>query len=397
MALIFFIMDGLGDLPTPKTPLQAAKKPNLDRLAAKSMTGMLHPVAPYINPGSDTSHLQMFGYDPFIFYSGRGPLEALGIGMDLEDGDVAFRANFATMNKGIVSDRRAGRISTEDAKKFEKYLSMKIEDVNITFRPSVEHRGAVVLRGPGLSGCVHGTDPHHAGVEPLECHPTDESAEAKKTARIVNKYVEAVRKKLADAPENRGRKKPVNAILLRGAGCYKDVPKFEERFGIKAACVAGGALYRGVCRFLAMDIILVPGDTGDKRTDLKAKGKAVLKALQKYDMVFLHVKATDSFSHDGDFEGKKKMIEKIDRELIPMLVKSGAAMIITGDHSTPVSRKAHSAHPVPILVYGKGERYDNVKKFDEVSCAPGGLGKVRGKEIIRIIMNVLGNAEKYGS
>ncbi len=397
MALIFFIMDGLGDLPTPKTPLQAAKKPNIDRLAAKSITGMLHPIAPYIVPGSDTSHLQLFGYDPFIFYSGRGPLEALGIGMDLQDGDVAFRANLATVKNGMVADRRAGRISTEEAKKFEKYLSMRIEDVEAVYQQSVEHRGAVVFRGKGLRGCVTDTDPHRTGVEPWECHPTDESAEAKKTARITNKYAEAVRKKLAGAPENKGRKKPANALLLRGAGCYKKVPYFEERFRIRAACVAGGALYRGVCRYLAMDIILVPGDTGDKRTNLKAKGKAVLKALEKYDMVFLHVKATDSFSHDGDFEGKKKMIERIDRELMPMLIKSSAAMVITGDHTTPVSVKEHTGHPVPVLVHAKGERCDKVKKFDEISCAQGGLGNVRGKEIIRIIQNILGKSQKYGS
>lgn len=393
---ILLIIDGLGDLPTPKTPLQLARKPNLDRLAKNGMTGLLAPVKRYVVPGSDTSHLEILGYDPAIFYHGRGPLEALGLGMDMRNGDIAFRANFATVKNGRVVDRRAGRIDTKTATAISKNLSMKIEDVQLEFRNSVEHRGALVLHGPGLSHNVCETDPHDIG--PLhECHPLDSSREAAKTARIINRFTELSSGILSAAPENAKRDKPANVLLLRGAGYYAPVPSFTERFGIEAACVAGGALYKGIARYLAMDVVIVPGATGDRNTNLKAKAQAAAKALGDYDVVFMHVKACDSAGHDGDAEGKRKMIERIDAEAVPILEKSGAYLVITGDHSTPCCRKGHSGHEVPILVYGKDERTDSVVKFDEISCAEGGLGHIRGKDIIYLLLNLIEKAQKYGS
>ncbi len=392
---ILVILDGLGDLPTPKkTPLQAAKTPNLDKLAKNGCTGLLSPLGRGIVPGSDTSHLQILGYDPNIFYCGRGPLEALGLGIKLEEGDVAFRTNFATVKNGVVVDRRAGRIKTEDARKLEKYLSTKIEDVEIIFKHSVQHRGAVVLRGSGLSPDVSDTDPHQKGSI-AECHAHDEKAE--KTARIVNKYMEFAMEKLGKAPENSKREKKANALLLRGAGVYKKIPSMIERFGLNGVCIAGGALYKGVAAYVGMDVFLLIGDPSKGPEMLSAKKKAVEKALEEYEFIFLHIKATDNFSHDGDFEGKKKILEKVDRELIPYLVKTGAYLIITGDHSTPVSRGAHSGHEVPIVIYGNNERVDKVKKFDEISCMEGGLGHIEGKDIMPIILNLIEKAQKYGS
>lgn len=394
---ILLIIDGLGDLPTPKTPLQAAKKPNLDRLAKNGLTGMMAPVKRFVVPGSDTSHLQILGYDPAIFYRGRGPLEALGLGMELANGDVAFRANFATVQGGKVTDRRAGRIDTKTAAALSRNLSLRIEDVRVEFRNSVEHRGALVLHGHGLSPNVSETDPHGPGPV-LECQPLDASWQAAKTARIVNRFSEIAGGMLSAAPENAKRDRPANAVLLRGAGSYVRVPTFTERFGITGACVAGGALYRGIARYVGMDVVIVPGATGDRNTNLRAKAQAAVKALEQYDVVFMHVKACDSAGHDGDFEGKKRMIERIDREAVPILAKSGACIIITGDHSTPCSRKAHSGHEVPILVSCTGERTDQVAKFDELSCAEGGgLGPIRGKDIIYLILNLIEKAEKYGS
>ncbi len=393
---ILLIIDGLGDLPTPKTPLQAAVKPNLDRLAKEGITGMLAPVKRYVVPGSDTSHLQILGYDPAIFYHGRGPLEALGLGMDLCNGDVAFRANFATVKDGRVVDRRAGRIDTKTASALSANLSMKIEGVQVEFRNSVEHRGALVLHGSGLSHNVSETDPHESG--PIhECHPLDGTWQAAKTARIINRFTEISGGILSAAPENRKRAKPANALLLRGAGYYAEAPSFTERFGIDAACVAGGALYKGIARYVGMDVVLVPGATGDRNTDLRAKARAAVKALQDYDAVFMHVKACDSAGHDGDFMGKKRMIERIDAEAVPILAKSGACLVITGDHSTPCCRKAHSGHEVPIMVCGNGEPTDRVSRFDEISCAEGGLGHIKGKDIVYLILNLIEKAQKYGS
>ncbi len=391
---ILLIIDGLGDLPTPRTPLQAARKPNMDRLAKKGISGMMSPIRRYIIPGSDVSHLNILGYDPSIFYHGRGPLEALGLGIQLQGGDVAFRANFATVRDGKITDRRAGRIDTASASALSKNLSMKFNDAVVIFKNSAEHRGALVLRGRNLSCNVSSTDAHEGEPIPA-CHALDDTPEAKRTADLVNRFSTAASAVLDSAPENALRKAPANAILLRGAGTFVKAPSFHERFGLNAACVAGGALYRGVASFMGMDLIMAPGASGDKNTDLDAKAKAAVKALQEYDFVFMHIKMCDSFGHDGDFAGKTRAIEKIDR-IIPTLAKSGACLIITGDHSTPCSLKAHSGHEVPILVYG-GERNDDVRRFDEISCAKGGLGHIRGKDVLPLILNVTGHAQKYGS
>lgn len=397
---IVLIIDGLGDLPTPKTALQAAKTPNLDKLAKSGITGLLSPVGRGVVPGSDTSHLRIFGYEPKICYPGRGPLEALGVGLDLKEGDIAFRANFATIKNDVIVDRRAGRIDTRTATSLAKLVSMMIEDVEVVFKNSVEHRGALVLRGPGLSHCVGDTDPH-ALVHVEKCHPEDESAEAEKTARIINKFTELVNERLSNAPENKQLERrnlpQANTVLLRGGGVFSEVPTFDARFGLHGACIAGGALYRGVAKFIGMDIFMVPGATGDKNTDLKAKANAAVKALETHDLIFLHIKACDSFSHDGDFKGKTKFLERIDKEVLPLLMKSKAYLVVSGDHSTPCSRKAHSGHEIPILLNGPGECADKVKKFDEISCMEGGLGHITGKHFMPIILNMLGVAKKFGS
>lgn len=398
-SIILLIMDGVGDLPTPKTPLQTAKKPNLDRLAADGITGLFSPIKRGMVPGSDTSHLRIFGYDPEVFYPGRGPLEALGIGMQLVKGDIAFRTNLATVKDGKVTDRRAGRISTAEARNLEKYLSTKIEDVEVIYKHSVDHRGAVIFRGPGLGECVSDSDPHDVNVQINVSVALDGTAESQKTARILNKYVEFCISKLSNAPENKAREKagklPANALLLRGGGRYCEVSPMEKRFGIRGVCIAGGALYRGVARYVGMDIVMLPADEDEKT--LAEKAHAAVRATKDYDLVFLHVKACDNAGHDGDFTKKREAVEKIDRHVIPVIAKSGASIIVTGDHSTPVSRREHSAHEVPILICSKEERYDNVKKFDEISCMNGGLGHIRGKDLMPIMLNILKKAEKYGS
>ncbi len=406
---VLFIIDGLGDLPTPKTALQAAKKKNFDWLAKSGSTGMMSTISNGITPGSDVSHLQLLGYDPATYYPGRGPLEALGVGIDLQEGDVAFRANFATVAEDgrKIIDRRAGRIATAAAKQFEKYANMQLDDIQVMFKSSVEHRGALVLRGQDLSHYVTDTDPHGHGDEILQSSvsapgiSSKEKVYALRTAEAVNEFTQKIFAALGNAEENKTReaaKKPkANMVLLRSAGVFKKIPSLAERFGITGACIAGGALYKGIARYVGMDIIEVAGATGTAATNLKAKGEAVVKALQKYDLVFLHVKACDSFGHDGDFDGKKKMLERIDGELLPQLIKSKAKIIVTGDHSTPCVRKAHSGHEVPILIYGENERKDKVAKFDEFACMQGGLGHLRGSDVMPIILNMIEKGKMYGS
>ena len=251
---ILIILDGLGDLPTPKTPLQAAKKPNLDKLAKNGITGLMSQFERGVVPGSDTAHLNLFGYDPVIAYPGRGPLEALGVGIELKPGDIAFRANFATLKNGKVFDRRAGRIDTKNAHELAKIVSTKIEDVQIIFKASVEHRGALVLRGPGLSEKVTGTD-KHGNIEEPTCGALEKEGE--KTARILNIFTHQVHQKLKNHPLNKKLKLPANVILVRSGGHSKEVPSIRAQFGINSACIAGGALYKGCARFVDMDVIEV--------------------------------------------------------------------------------------------------------------------------------------------
>ncbi|MGV8176949.1 MAG: 2,3-bisphosphoglycerate-independent phosphoglycerate mutase [Candidatus Bilamarchaeaceae archaeon] len=393
--IVLFIMDGLGDLPSPKTALQKARKPNLDRLAREGISGMMSTLWRGIVPGSDTSHMNLFGYPPERYYCGRGPLEALGAGMELRKGDIAFRANFATVDeKWNIIDRRAGRIPTEKGRVLAKGLDTTIDGVHFKFIPTVEHRGVLVMRGHGLGAGLDGTDPHGPG-KVLSARGKDENGW--KTAEALNKYTKWVYKKLDRHPANEDAKLPANILLVRGAGEYCEVEPVSRKYGVKSACVAGGALYKGVARFVGMDIVSVKGATGDKNTDLKAKGRAVLEALKNHDFVFLHVKATDSFSHDGDLNGKAKFISKVDGELVPMLAKSGAVLVITGDHTTACSRKEHTGYEVPVLVWNKDGRRDLVKTFDEVSCLSGGLGHIVGCDLMPIMLNEIGKGRMSGS
>ncbi|MBD3398459.1 2,3-bisphosphoglycerate-independent phosphoglycerate mutase [Candidatus Micrarchaeota archaeon] len=394
---ILLIMDGLGDLPDSKgkTPLSAAKTPNMDRMAKEGILGMLSPIGKGNVPGSDTSHLTLLGYPYWEFYCGRGPLEALGSGIKLREGDVAFRANFATVEKGKIVDRRAGRISTALAHKLSKRLEkVKVPGVKIIFANTVEHRGVLILRGEGLGAYVSGTDPHELAHLPKSKALKRGSA---KTARVLNAFTKKAMEVLGKAPENEGRKKPANAVLCRGAGTYRKVDGFAKKHGVTGACVAGGALYKGVADYIGMDVLYVKGATGSVDTDLKSKAKHAAAALKNHDFVFVHVKGTDSCAHDKDFACKQKMIERVDRELVPALKKTGANIVITGDHSTPCSIGEHTGHEVPLLCWGDGFRKDSCRKFSESACMDGGLGHVDGWDLFPIIVNAMGKGKKVGT
>ena len=397
--VLYIICDGLGDLPTKgKTPLSSAQKPNIDSLAKQGQCGLLHTIGRGIVPGSDTAHLALFGYNPYKYYPGRGTFEALGARMKLKAGDVAFRCNFATVDsERKVLDRRAGRL--KNAKPLESAINaIKLKGCTLKFASTVEHRGVLVLHGEGLSKEVSDTDPHEIGRRIMRCKPLDKSAEAQRTASLVNEFTRHAVSVLRRHKFNANRSKPANALLLRGAGCYSKVDGIEKRYGIKATCIAGGALYKGVARFVGMHVPYVRGATGRADTDLEAKARAALSALKEREVVVIHIKATDSFSHDGDFEGKQGMIERIDK-MIGLLKQEAkdAYFILTGDHSTPVALKAHSHEPVPVLISGPQMRSDSVKTFDEFSCASGSLGHLTGLELFRTMVGLTRKAEKFGS
>jgi len=404
MKALFLIMDGLGDLRDngKPTPLEMAKKPNMDGLAKEGALGQLHALGMGIKPGSDTSQLAIFGYDIMSEYPGRGPLEVLGSGIRPMPGDVCFRANFATADKSLrVTDRRAGRIETKLGKSLERHLQgIEIEGTKIVFRSTVEHRGIIIIRGDRLSGRVSDTDPHQNSGKVNESQALDTSAEAKRTAKILNRFTLEAYKRLNGAPENAERARkglpPANMVIARGGGEYFEVETFRQRHGLKAACVAGGALYKGLASFMDMDVIDVKGATGDKNSNYANKAKAAVQASKTHDFVFLHVKATDSFGHDGNREGKASIIERVDKEIIPAVKGRFDLIVITGDHSTPCLLKAHSGHPNPFLAYGKLVRQDKARKFDEFEAMEGGIGSINGEDVMQLILNWIDKNRKIG-
>ncbi len=398
---ILVIADGLGGRLTDwgnATCLERARTPNLDELARRGATGLMDPIAPGVRPGSDTAHLSIFGYDPYEVYTGRGSFEALGIGMDVRPGDVCFRANFATVEerdgKLIVLDRRAGRLA--EGKELEKVLAgldLSRFDVQAFFRASTEHRGALVLRGEGLSAAVSDTDPHETGVEVAEAVPLAEDEAARRTAEILNEITRQAYELLKDHPVNRKRiqegKPPGNIILLRGAAVMPHLVTIPQKYGIKGVCIAGGALYKGVSRAAGLEVMDVPGATGDLKTDLVAKAKAALKALEDYDLVFVHIKGTDNAGHDQDPQAKTGFIERIDREFFGTLLEGldlgSVNLSFSGDHTTPIDYGDHTPDPVPVLFVGPSIRPDRVERFGERAAAEGGLGRFSGNLVPQLL------------
>ncbi|MBI5228698.1 2,3-bisphosphoglycerate-independent phosphoglycerate mutase [Candidatus Micrarchaeota archaeon] len=405
MKTLLIILDGLGDRPIKelngKTPLEAAEKPNLNKLAEKGICGMMNSVDFGVRPGSDTSHLSIFGYDPAIYYTGRGPIEAAGAGIELKPGDVALRANLGTVDEKLtILDRRAGRI--DSVKPFEEDLNnIKLAGVQVIFRAGVEHRGAVVLRGRNLSSSVSDPDPHEVGLKVKKIIPLEKTKAAENTAKLLEEYCSKAHLMLKNHTVNKERQNkgllPANYLLVRGAGIVPNIPSFKERYGLNAACIAGGGLYKGIGRLLSMSILTVEGATGGANTNLTAKFNAVKKALEQCDFVFLHIKGTDSLSEDGDFIGKKHFIERVDSATPIISSLNDLLIVVTGDHSTPSYLKQHSADPVPILFCGGGVRTDDVQEFGERACAKGGLGRIKGSQLMPEIINLLGKSKLYGA
>ncbi len=388
--IIFIICDGIGDRPISslnnQTPLENAKTPNMDELANKGITGLVQVVDKELYPGSDIAHMSLFGYDLEKYYCGRGPVEVVGIGMELEKGDVAWRCNLATVDSDLViKDRRAGRISS--TKEFvEEFDGTEIEGVRFLIKPSTAYRAVLVLRGGGLSGRVSENDPKAVGEKVLQFEPEDESKEAIFTARIMNEFLERAHNILKKNPLNEKRinegKLPANYLLCRGAGYVKEIPSVMEKYGMKACCIAGAGLYKGIGRLLGMDLIEVEGASGLPDTDIKAKFLAAKEALKKYDFVFVHVKAADSLAEDGNAEGKRDFIERIDEAMTVLMGLKKEIIVITADHCTPCELKKHSSDPVPALIYFNGIKADSVKKFTEKDCRNGSVGLIKGNELM---------------
>jgi len=383
--IVLLVLDGLGGLPHPetgKTELETASKPNLDRLAKLGVCGLSVPVGPGITPGSAPGHTAIFGYDPFRVNIGRGVLEAIGIDFPIQQGDVLARGNFCTVDKqGNVTDRRAGRISTELNASLCPLLEMKIEDVRVFTAPVREHRFVIAFRGPGLAPDVTESDPQREGIPPATVNALTRASD--KMARIASRFAEKAKAVLAE-------KRPANMVLMRGFSKKPDIASMKEIYQLKPAAIAAYPMYRGLARLVGMEVLPTGATFEDEIETLR-------KNWKKYDFFFVHVKKLDSAGEDGDFARKAKGIGEID-SAIPEIVKLNPdTIVVTGDHSTPAVLKGHSWHPVPTLLYSKYCRPDNAQEFSESACLQGGLGAFPATHIMPLAMANALKLNKYGA
>ena len=407
MKILLIIIDGLGDRPIPqlgnKTPLEAAKTPNLDFLAKNGICGL---VLPYLQnkklPTSEDTHLALFSYDPKIYNPGRGVLEVMGIGMEILAGDVCLRGNFATVDEKIkIIDRRAGRIE-ETTDLIRAIGGIEIEGVKFLIGKSISHRIGIVMRPcldsvlslgarvVDLSPKISDSDPKITQVRPVQITALDSSKEAKFTARILNQFLAKAHSILKDHPLNKKREKqgllPANYILVREAGTFKEISSFEQKYGLKSCCIAGGSLYKGLGKYLGMDLIEVKGATGLPDTNLRGKFLAAKRAMPKCDFIYCHIKAPDNLAEDGNFRGKRDFIKEIDKKITALMNLKNVLLVITADHSTCSLFKRHCAQAIPILIYGDG--VNGIKKFSEKACKSGKLGKIKQLDLMPKILEL---------
>jgi 2,3-bisphosphoglycerate-independent phosphoglycerate mutase len=390
--ILFVVLDGLGGYADAErgSELEEANTPNLDRLVAGGAGGVHESVAAGVTPGSGPSHLALFGYDPVVNNLGRGILSAAGLDVKLNQGDVAARANLATLDEaGRVSDRRAGRIPDAEAAEVVSLLRerVSIDGVEVSFTPESQHRVLVVLRGEGLSPHVTDTDPQAVGVAPLEPAALPDLSEgdkpaAERTAKVLAELDGQVREALGDHPK-------ANALLLRGFDSHRELPSMSARYGLNPLAVAIYPMYLGLARLVGMEAL--QASTVDAQLTLLADH------WRKFDFFFFHYKPTDAAGEDGNFAAKVEAIEAFDA-VVPRLTDLGPdVMVVTGDHATPSQMAAHSWHPVPILLSGARVGRDDVTRFGERWCAQGGFGRRPATEIMPIVLAAAGRLAKYGA
>jgi 2,3-bisphosphoglycerate-independent phosphoglycerate mutase len=380
--IVMMVADGVGGLPQEPggpTELEKANTPNLDALAKKGISGSSIPIKPGITPGSGPGHLGLFGYDPLKFQIGRGVLEASGIGFAVGPNDVAIRCNFCTIDgDGNITDRRAGRIPTEESAPLAKKLNqVSIPGIEVFVEPVKEHRFVVVFRGEGLGGKVADTDPQKTGVPPLDPVAADEASE--KTAEVAIEFLEQAKKLLAGEAK-------ANCLTMRGFATKPDLTSYEEVYGLKAAAIAVYPMYKGLAGLVGMEVV---GEAGSLSEEIDV----LEKAWDDYDFFFVHFNYTDSRGEDGDFDAKVKMVEEFDSIIPRVEALNPNVLIVTGDHSTPATMASHSWHPVPTMIAGDNCRTDACQKFGETEALTGGLGHF---EAIYLMPLALAHADRLG-
>ncbi|MBM5804464.1 MAG: 2,3-bisphosphoglycerate-independent phosphoglycerate mutase [Candidatus Verstraetearchaeota archaeon] len=417
--LLYILLDGLGDRPSKslgdKTPLEAAERPYMNELARKGRTGMVYTVGKGIAPESDVAVISMLGYDPLKTYTGRGPIEVFGSGMTMEDGDLAVRCNFATVDEKLnIVDRRCGRsLTTEEAEVLAEAINrevvLKSHPARFEFKSTVGHRAVLLIKSEEdkLSGNISNTDPAYQKMEGLglalkefgnriiKCTPMDDSEEAKRAADLLEELTRKSHEVLRNHPINtkrlHSRRPPANAILSRDAG--SQLPKFKsvrEEHGMDFASMVEMPVERGIALLCGMDLVELPKPTGDIRVDYQRRAEMTSDLVETYGATYIHIKGPDEPAHDGDCEGKKEAIEIIDAHFFKNLKVdlANTVVAVTSDHSTPCSLRAHSDDPVPLMVAGCGIKGDGTEAFGESYCRRGSLGILLGQDVLRMILSL---------
>lgn len=392
--IILCVLDGLGGLPVSgKSELEHAKTPNLDSLSVNSALGLHKPVETGITPGSGAAHLGLFGYNPLTFDIGRGVLEVLGLGLEMGPNDVALRGNFSTVKyvegRPVVTDRRAGRIPTDENRRITEKIRSKIDkikDVKVSITSGMEHRFALILTFPekmdSESGRINDTDPLEVGRSPLI--PLGENKASEKVAMVLKQLVDEISLIIKD-------EEIANYILLRGISVFPSLPSYKDIYGLSAGSIAAYPMYRGVSKLVGMEVLEVEDST------IKSEVDTLIREYQNKDFFYMHIKKTDSYGEDGNFDGKAKVIEEFDSQLPRILDLKPDVLLITGDHSTPAAMKSHSWHPVPVMLNSKYCFGNNNDGFSENSCRHGELGIFKSTELMPLMMAHAGKLKKYGA
>ena len=382
--IVMLVVDGLGGLPHPdtgKSELETAVTPNLDLLASDSACGLTTPVAPGITPGSGPGHLALFGYDPVKYLIGRGVLEAIGIGVELRNGQVAARGNFCTLDEsGLLVDRRAGRIPTSESAPLVELLDrIEVPNVDVSVYPVRDHRFVLVLSGEGLDERVTETDPQALGVPPMEAEAA--VAEAEKTVQAVRSFTQQAREIL-------GERSSANMVLLRGFSALPDLPDMGKTYRLNPAAIAAYPMYRGLAHLVGMKVIPTGMAFDDELDTLE-------RHFHEHDFFFLHYKPADAAGEDGDFAGKVEALEYLDARLPRLLELDIDTLVVAGDHSTPAIMGSHSWHPVPLLVKSSIYGGDGVGEFTN-ACASGSIGRIPAVSVMTIALANAGKLHKFG-
>ena len=390
--LVLLVLDGVGDIATdeqPETALDRARLPNLDALAGRSALGRIVPVATGITPGSGPGHLALFGYDPLSPGAdiGRGVLEALGSGLTLKPGEVAVRGNFATADAaGNLTDRRAGRIPTSECVRLvgrmrEAIAADPVPGLEVEIEPGEGHRFVLVLKGEGLSAEVSDTDPQQLGVPPVAPEPT--ALEAAATVARLHQALPVLEAAIAGEPK-------ANRLLLRGFSVLPHLPQMGELYRLRLGAFAGYPLYRGVAGACGMEVVPCGKRIGEILD-------TVAEHWHRFDYFFLHIKQTDQAGEDGNLAAKVEVLEEVDAALPRLLALAPDVLAVTGDHSTPAPLKAHSWHPVPLLLHSAVCFRDGGQDFSELACTGGHLGTFASRELLGLMLANGGRLKKFGA